>query len=75
MANFALGLRKRPLQWPAMSAAETAQHFLPLPMVAQSKEVFRLLTEKDLPLSIGRLGITTDNAALLSAYVSMAVKK
>jgi glycine dehydrogenase subunit 2 len=44
--------------------------FLPLPVVARRKEEYRLLAEKDLPLSIGRLAAHLGNAGvLLRAYV------
>ncbi|HET6493203.1 MAG TPA: aminomethyl-transferring glycine dehydrogenase subunit GcvPB, partial [Burkholderiales bacterium] len=44
--------------------------FLPLPVVAQRKDEYRLLNEKDLPLSIGRLAAHLGNAGvLLRAYV------
>jgi glycine dehydrogenase subunit 2 len=44
--------------------------FLPLPVVGRSEDRFRLLDEKDLPLSIGRLGAHIGNAGvLLRAYV------
>ncbi len=46
--------------------------FLPLPVVGQVKDEFRLLGEKDLPLSIGRLAAHMGNAGvLLRAYVYM----
>jgi glycine dehydrogenase subunit 2 len=44
--------------------------FLPLPVVAQHKDEYRLLSEKDVPLSIGRLAAHMGNAGvLLRAYV------
>jgi len=44
--------------------------FLPLPVVAQHKDKYRLLSEKDVPLSIGRLAAHMGNAGvLLRAYV------
>ncbi len=44
--------------------------FLPLPVVGQVKDEFRLLGEKDLPLSIGRLTAHMGNAGvLLRAYI------
>ena len=44
--------------------------FLPLPVVAQHKDEYRLLNEQDLPLSIGRLAAHLGNAGvLLRAYV------
>jgi glycine dehydrogenase subunit 2 len=44
--------------------------FLPLPVVAQQKDEYRLLSEKDVPLSIGRLAAHLGNAGvLLRAYV------
>jgi glycine dehydrogenase subunit 2 len=44
--------------------------FLPLPLVAQRKAEYRLLGEKDLPLSIGRMAAHIGNAGvLLRAYV------
>ena len=43
--------------------------FLPLPVVAQGKGDYRLLGERDLPLSIGRMGAHIGNAGvLLRAY-------
>jgi glycine dehydrogenase subunit 2 len=50
----------------------TLAPFLPLPMVARAGERFRLLDERDAPLSIGRLGAHLGNAGvLLRAYVYM----
>ena len=44
--------------------------FLPLPIVAQHKDEYRLLDENDVPLSIGRLAAHLGNAGvLLRAYV------
>lgn len=44
--------------------------FLPLPVVGRRKEEYRLLDEKDVPLSIGRLAAHMGNAGvLLRAYV------
>jgi glycine dehydrogenase subunit 2 len=44
--------------------------FLPLPRVARHKDEYRLLAEKDLPLSIGRLAAHLGNAGvLLRAYI------
>jgi len=44
--------------------------FLPLPLVAERRGEYRLLTEGDRPLSIGRLGAHLGNAGvLLRAYV------
>ncbi|MBI4205965.1 MAG: aminomethyl-transferring glycine dehydrogenase subunit GcvPB [Betaproteobacteria bacterium] len=44
--------------------------FLPLPLVGQHKDEYRLLNERDLPLSIGRLAAHIGNAGvLLRAYV------
>jgi glycine dehydrogenase subunit 2 len=44
--------------------------FLPLPVVAQHKDEYRLLSERDVPLSIGRLAAHMGNAGvLLRAYV------
>jgi len=44
--------------------------FLPLPLVAQHEAEYRLLTEADMPLSIGRLAAHLGNAGvLLRAYV------
>ena len=46
--------------------------FLPLPMVGRPKDEYRLLGEKDRPLSIGRLAAHMGNAGvLLRAYVYM----
>ncbi len=46
--------------------------FLPLPVVGQHRDEYRLLDEKDLPLSIGRLAAHIGNAGvLLRAYVYM----
>ena len=46
--------------------------FLPLPVVGQVKDEYRLLAEKDLPFSIGRLAAHMGNAGvLLRAYVYM----
>jgi glycine dehydrogenase subunit 2 len=46
--------------------------FLPLPVVGRHGEDYRLLGEKDLPLSIGRLAAHVGNAGvLLRAYVYM----
>ncbi len=46
--------------------------FLPLPVVGRAKDEYRLLGERDLPLSIGRLGAHLGNAGvLLRAYVYM----
>jgi glycine dehydrogenase subunit 2 len=46
--------------------------FLPLPLVAESKGEYRLLSEADRALSIGRLGAQLGNAGvLLRAYVYM----
>ncbi|HSN41048.1 MAG TPA: aminomethyl-transferring glycine dehydrogenase subunit GcvPB, partial [Burkholderiales bacterium] len=46
--------------------------FLPLPVVGQARGEYRLLDEKDLPLSIGRLAAHMGNAGvLLRAYVYM----
>ncbi len=46
--------------------------FLPLPMVGLARDEYRLLDERDLPLSIGRLGAHLGNAGvLLRAYVYM----
>jgi glycine dehydrogenase subunit 2 len=59
----------------AVAVSKPLQHFLPLPVVTQGNDVFRMLAEKDLPLSIGRLGIAWDNAALLNAYLFMAAEK
>ena len=43
--------------------------FLPLPIVARSKQCYRLLHERDRPLSIGRMGAHLGNAGvLLRAY-------
>lgn len=44
--------------------------FLPIPIVAQEKGVYRWLTERDLPQSIGRLSAHMGNAGvLIRAYV------
>jgi len=44
--------------------------FLPLPLVAEDKDGYRLLDESDRPLSIGRLGAHLGNAGvLLRAFV------
>ncbi|MEK6591869.1 MAG: aminomethyl-transferring glycine dehydrogenase subunit GcvPB [Pseudomonadota bacterium] len=44
--------------------------FLPLPLVGMRKDEYRLLGEKDLPLSIGRMSAHIGNAGvLLRAYV------
>ena len=44
--------------------------FLPLPVVARHKDEYRVLNERDLPLSIGRLAAHIGNAGvLLRAYV------
>jgi glycine dehydrogenase subunit 2 len=46
--------------------------FLPLPVVGMRKDEYRLCDERDLPLSIGRLGGHLGNAGvLLRAYVYM----
>lgn len=46
--------------------------FLPLPMVGRHRDEYRLLAEKDWPLSIGRLAAHMGNAGvLLRAYVYM----
>ena len=43
--------------------------FLPLPIVARSEQYYRLLRERDRPLSIGRMGAHLGNAGvLLRAY-------
>ena len=57
-----------------VGVAERLRQFLPLPVVAQRKEEYRLLTEKDAPLSIGRLAAHLGNAGVLLrayAYVRM----
>ncbi|MDH5535955.1 MAG: aminomethyl-transferring glycine dehydrogenase subunit GcvPB, partial [Betaproteobacteria bacterium] len=44
--------------------------FLPMPLVGREKDEYRLLEERDLPLSIGRLSAHIGNAGvLLRAYV------
>ena len=52
-----------------VGVSEGLRQFLPLPVVAQRKQEFRLLDERDLPLSIGRLAAHLGNAGiLLRAY-------
>ncbi len=54
----------------AVAASKPLVQFLPLPVVGRTKDEYRLLAEKDLPLSIGRLGASPGNAdALLHAYL------
>ena len=52
-----------------VGVGEKLAPFLPLPIVAQPKDKYRLLTERDLPLSIGRMGAHLGNVGvLLRAY-------
>jgi glycine dehydrogenase subunit 2 len=53
-----------------VGAAATLLPYLPLPMVAVDGDNYRLVDEKDLPQSIGRMSAHTGNAGvLLRAYV------
>lgn len=53
-----------------VGVAERLLPFLPVPMVAYEKGVYRWLTEKDVPQTIGRLSAHMGNAGvLLRAYV------
>ncbi len=55
-----------------VGVSERLAPFLPLPVVGKLKDAFRLLGEKELPLSIGRLGAHLGNAGvLLRAWVYM----
>ena len=50
-------------------ASQPLAHFLPLPLAARKKDEYRLLTEKDRPLSIGRLSAQLTQAeALLQCF-------
>ena len=52
-----------------VGVAPTLAPFLPLPVVGNVKGAYRLLGERDLPLSIGRMGAHIGNAGvLLRAY-------
>jgi glycine dehydrogenase subunit 2 len=54
----------------AVGVAPRLLPFLPIPIVGKEGDVYRWLTEKDLPLSIGRLSAWMGNAGvLLRAYV------
>ncbi len=56
----------------AIGVSKRLQPFLPLPMVAEDDGVYRWLTEKDLPQSIGRMAAFMGNAGiLLRAYIYM----
>ncbi len=60
-----------PQAW-SVAASKTLAHFLPLPVVRRTKHDFRLLAEKDLPLSIGRLSAGLGHGAwLFSSYVHL----
>lgn len=59
----------------AVGVAQPLAHFLPLPVVGLTKDVYRTLGEKDLPLSIGRLGASVGDAGvLLRAYAYMRMR-
>jgi glycine dehydrogenase subunit 2 len=54
----------------AVGVAQRLLPFMPVPVVAKQNSVYRLLTEQDLPQSIGRLSGFMGNAGvLLRAYV------
>jgi glycine dehydrogenase subunit 2 len=54
----------------AVGVAQRLLQFLPLPVVAKQNIIYRYLTEKDLPQSIGHLSAFTGNIGiLLRAYV------
>lgn len=54
----------------AVGVSRRLMHFVPLPVMAHVKEVYRVLGEKDLPLSIGRFAVNSDaGGARLRAYL------
>jgi glycine dehydrogenase subunit 2 len=56
----------------AVGVAERLKPFLPMPVVIKEEDGFRYATEKEFPLSIGRLSAFAGNAGvLLRAYVYM----
>ncbi|MDH5483652.1 MAG: aminomethyl-transferring glycine dehydrogenase subunit GcvPB [Gammaproteobacteria bacterium] len=56
----------------AVGVSKRLLPFLPLPMVTKDNDVYRWLTEKDCPQSIGRMSAFMGNAGvLLRAYVYM----